>query len=85
MLDFLWSFFRGAPPDSAPSSVAQEFLKFRKQFNAALPEEDQLKSDAAWYNAWDLFRTEKSPNLMAWVTKNKDYIWAAQYGALPHP
>jgi hypothetical protein len=85
MLDFLWSFFRGNPPNSAPAAVAKEFLKFRKQFNAGLPEEDQLQTDAAWYNAWDAFGDEHSPNMMSWVTKNKEYVWATQYGALPHP
>jgi len=85
MLDFMWSFFRGNPPDSAPEAVAKEFLKFRKQFNASLPEADQLQTDAAWYNAWDAFGDEKSPNLLSWVAKNKEFVWAAEYGALPHP
>jgi hypothetical protein len=85
MLDFMWSLFRGNPPDTAPAAVAKEFLKFRKQFNAGLPEEDQLKSDAAWYNAWDAFGDEKATNLMEWVVKNKNLVWAEQYGALPHP
>ena len=85
MLDFLWSFYRGNPPDAAPSAVAKEFLKFRKQFNAGLPDDEQLQTDAAWYNAWDAFGDEKSPNLMSWVGKNKDYVWAAEYGSLPHP
>jgi hypothetical protein len=85
MLDFMWSLFRGNPPNDAPRAVATEFLKFRKQFNAGLPEDDQLQTDAAWYNAWDLFSEEKSPNLMSWVVQNKEHVWAMEYGSLPHP
>lgn len=82
MLDFMWSFFRGNPPSSAPKGVVQQFAKFRKQYNAGLPEDEQLKSDAAWTNLWT---SDELPNLMQWVAKNKEYVWAAQYGSLPHP
>lgn len=85
MLDFMWSLFRGGPPSSAPGGVVKEFMKFRKQFNAGMSEEDQLQTDASWKNAWDAFGDENSPNLMNWVVKNKETVWAMQYGALPHP
>jgi hypothetical protein len=85
MLDFMWSLFRGNPPDTVPEVVQKYMLKFRKQFNAGQPEEDQLQTDSAWYNAWNLFSDEKSPNLKVWVMKNKESVWAMQYGALPHP
>jgi len=85
MLNFMWSLFRGNPPDSVPEVVQKHMLKFRKQFNAGQPEADQLQTDSAWSNAWNLFGDEKSPNLKAWMLKNKETIWGMQYGALPHP
>ena len=85
VLDFMWSLFIGKPPDSVPEAVQKHMLKFRKQFNAGQPEADQLQTDSAWTNAWNLFGDEKSPNLKAWMLKNKETIWAMQYGALPHP
>ena len=85
MLNFMWSLFRGNPPDSVPDVVQKHMLKFRKQFNAGQPEADQLQSDSAWSNAWNLFGDEKSPNLKSWMLKNRESIWAMQYGALPHP
>jgi hypothetical protein len=85
MLNFMWSFFRGNPPSSAPASVGAQFVKYRKQFNAGLPESEQLQTDADWTNAWKLFGTEEAKGLTDWVAKNKAYIWAAEYGALPHP
>jgi hypothetical protein len=85
VLDFLWSLFRGNPPDSVPAAVQKHMLKFRKQFNAGQPESDQLQTDSAWSNAWNLFGDEKSPNLRVWMLKNKETVWAMQYGSLPHP
>jgi hypothetical protein len=85
MLDFMWAFFRGNPPTSAPSEVVKRFLKFRKQFNAGVPADQQLQTDAAFSNLWNLFGTDQATNLMSFVQNNKDFIWAAEYGALPHP
>lgn len=85
MLDFMWSFFRGPVPTSAPASVTADFMKFRKQYNAGVPKDQQLENDASWKNAWDLFGKEDSPNLLSWVAANKETVWAMQYGSLPHP
>jgi hypothetical protein len=85
MLDFMWSLYRGGEPQAVPSGVEQVFIKFRSQFNEGEEDANKIETDTKWYNPSTWFGQTHSPNLLDWVKKNKDTVWAMLYGKMPHP
>ena len=85
MLNFMWSLYRGREPEAVPSGVEETFVKFRSQFNEGEADEDKIETDTKWYNPATWFGKTHSPNLLGWVKKHRDTVWALLYGKLPHP
>jgi hypothetical protein len=81
-LNFMWAVFQGSPPETAPALVEKFFYDTRKKMNAK-PEgeeqEDQLETE------WHLFRANEVKNLIPWVQRHKEEVWAMLYGSLSHP
>jgi hypothetical protein len=84
MLDFMWKLMRDEAT-SVPGAVEKYFLKWREEMGAGVDKDDQIKSDSAWYNAYNLFTTEHSPNLLAWLKRHKEEAWTKLYGGMPPP
>jgi hypothetical protein len=82
-LNFMWAVFRGAPPETAPAVVEKFFYDTRSKMNAK-GEEDTDKGDEM-ETEWHLFRANEVKNLIPWVQRNKEKVWAMLYGSLPHP
>ena len=85
MLDFMWSLFRAGEPQAVPSGVEQTFIKFRSQFNEGESDDDKIETDTKWYNPLTWVGPTHSPNLLEWVMKHKETVWAELYGKMPHP
>ena len=85
MLDFMWSLFRGKGAERVPADIEDTFIKYRAQFNTGQEATNQIETDVHWYDPTSWVGRTKSPNLLSWVNKNKETVWAMLYGRLPHP
>jgi hypothetical protein len=68
-----------------PSAVEDYFIRFRERFNAGMGSGNEIETDSSWSNAWNLFGREESPNLLRWVSDNRDAVWTRLYGGMPTP
>jgi hypothetical protein len=78
-LNFMWSVFRGQPPEEVPAIVTKLFYENRKKFNEGHEGGDELETE------WHLFRDNEVKNLVPWVQRHREEVWGMLYGALPHP
>ena len=84
MLDFMWSLMRDEAT-KVPESVESYFVKWKDEFGAGAGEKDQIETDSAWYNAWNLVTTERATNLLPWLKKHKEDAWVKLYGGIQPP
>lgn len=85
ILDFMYPLVNDGSA-SPNATVEQFFLQRRSQFNAGEGNSNQLQSESHshWYNPLSWGENDTAPNLMDWVTRNSDTVWAQLYGSLPH-
>lgn len=85
VFDFMWKLMRDEELTSVPQGVETYFVEFKDQMNAGEDDKNKIESDSHWYNAWNLFTTEHSPNLLSWLKANKQQAWTKLYGGMPSP
>lgn len=83
VFNFMYGIMRDAEPVITPE-VEQFFIHFKDRFNIGVEKHDQLRSKGGshWYNPVSWGKEAASPNLMEWVTDNKQIVWAQLYGRL---
>jgi hypothetical protein len=84
MLDFMWKLMRDEAI-SVPGEVEDYFVKWKEEVGAGAGEKDQIETDSAWTNAWNLVTRERATNLLPWLKKHKDDAWVKLYGGIQPP
>jgi len=85
VLTFMYNLVNGGGAKVTPE-VEQFFVERKDLFNIGEDDKDKLKTESNWhwYNPASWGNKDTSPNLMSWVTRHADVVWAQLYGSLPH-
>jgi hypothetical protein len=79
---FMYRLMNDMDPEVTPA-VEAYFAANADRFNAGLPSGRELEteSSAPWY---DVFASDdRAPELLGWVMRNRNAVWAQLYGAMP--
>jgi hypothetical protein len=73
VLNYMYPLVNGGQAVMTPD-VEQFFIKHKGLFNAGADKSDEIDTE------WHLFKKDTSPNLIPWITRNANTVWALLYG-----
>jgi hypothetical protein len=73
VLNYMYPLVNGGQAVMIPD-VEQFFIKHKGLFNAGADKGDEIDTE------WHLFKKDTSPNLIPWITRNANTVWALLYG-----
>lgn len=84
ILNYMYEVVNNGEPQMN-QTIERFFIQHRNLFNAAEPHDQlQTESDFHWYNPFSWGSEDRSPRLGEWIQRNRNTIWSALYGDMPH-